>query len=148
MSVSLYCISLVILFNLTSIVGFTMIAGIISGQTLAAVNDDGLSVSVGVILSGLIGLVVSFVGYRILHQLNNWLWIVTLVCIVITAGCGGSQLREQVQQPAAAASTLLTFGCLIIGFSLTLIGIMSDFTVYYRPNAPGSVSPAASSLYY
>ncbi|KKY23860.1 putative purine-cytosine permease fcy22 [Phaeomoniella chlamydospora] len=131
-----YVVCIIILFNMAGIVGFTMISGIISGQTLAAVNGNGLSVSVGIVISGLIGLVVSFMGIRILTYLNDWLWVVTLICTMIITGCGGKHFHEQVAAPAASGPLVMNLGCLIIGFSLTLVGVMSDYTCYYRPDAP------------
>lgn len=121
---------------MAGIVGFTMISSIISGQTLAAVNGGDLNVSLGIVLSALIGLVVSFMGNRILYHLTDHLWIVTIICVVIATGTGGHNLHKQVVQPAATAPLVLDYGCIIIGFSLTLIGIMSDYTVYYRPDGP------------
>lgn len=114
-----------------------MIAAVISGQTLAAVNGGGLTVSLGIVLSGLAGLVISFMGYRVLHHYNRWSWIVMLICAIIATGCGGQNLTKQVSQTPDTAPIILSYGSLMFGFSITFVGLMSDFTVYYRPDAPG-----------
>ena len=59
-----------------------------------------------------------------------------MVCIVIAVGCGGKHLNEPVMKEPATASMILTYGCLIVGFMLPFNGIVSDFAVYYTPDAP------------
>ncbi|KAE8443944.1 hypothetical protein EG329_001254 [Mollisiaceae sp. DMI_Dod_QoI] len=131
-----YCVSIVAILNLISVVGFTIIAIIISGQTLSAVSDGKMTITVGIVLTGLLGMVVSFCGYSVLHLFNKYSWAITIVSIVIAVGCGGHHLNEPVPTEPPTASTILTFGCLIAGFMLPFAGIMSDFAVYYSPAAP------------
>jgi purine-cytosine permease-like protein len=117
-------------------VGFTIIAIIITGQTLSAVSDGKMTIKVGIILGGLLGLFISFCGYKALHIFNSYSWGVTIVSIIIAVGCGGKHLNVPVETEPATASMVLTFGCLVAGFMLPFAGIMSDFAVYYSPNAP------------
>jgi len=122
---------------MAGVVGFLVVSAIISGQTLSAVSGGSLSLSAGIVLTGLLGLLVSFFGYRVIHFYNRYSWAVILVAIVIVVGCGGKHLHQQVSEPAAGAPVVLNFGCIIAGFSLSLAGLMSDYTVYYRPDLPG-----------
>ncbi|CZR58243.1 related to purine-cytosine permease [Phialocephala subalpina] len=131
-----YCVSIVAILNLISVVGFTIIAIIICGQTLSAVSDGKMTITVGIVLAGLLGMVVSFCGYTVLHLFNKYSWAITIVSIVIAVGCGGHHLSKPVPTEPATASTILSFGCLIAGFMLPFAGIMSDFAVYYSPAAP------------
>jgi len=122
---------------MAGVVGFIVISCIISGQTLSSVSSGNLSLSAGIVITGLLGLLVSFFGYRFIHFYNRYSWAVILIAIVITVGCGGKHLHQQVPEPSAGAPLVLNFGCLIAGFSLSLAGLMSDYTVYYRPDLPG-----------
>ncbi|KUJ15183.1 uncharacterized protein LY89DRAFT_783384 [Mollisia scopiformis] len=131
-----YCVSIVAILNLISVVGFTVIAIIISGQTLSAVSDGKMTITVGIVLTGLLGMVVSFCGYSVLHLFNKYSWAITIISIVIAVGCGGHHFSDPVPTEPAAASTILSFGCLVAGFTLPFAGIMSDFAVYYSPEAP------------
>jgi purine-cytosine permease-like protein len=140
LSCSPYCVSIVAILNLISVVGFTVIAIIISGQTLSAVSDGKMTITVGIVLTGLLGMVVSFCGYSVLHLFNNYSWAVTIISVVIAIGCGGHHLNETVPTEPALASTILSFGSLVAGFMLPFAGIMSDFAVYYSPAAPTSVT--------
>ncbi|KAF2085523.1 purine-cytosine permease FCY22 [Saccharata proteae CBS 121410] len=135
-SFGLYPVTIVVLLNMMSVVGFTIIAGIIAGQTLSAVSDGKMSVSVGIVLTFLIGLCTSFCGYNVIHTYNRWSWIMVLICFIIAAGCGGANLSQRIETAPAGAPLVLDFGCLIAGFSIAFAGIMSDYSVYYKPSAP------------
>ncbi|KAG9247010.1 putative purine-cytosine permease [Calycina marina] len=135
-SFGLYSVAIITVLNLIAITGFTLIAVILGGQTLSAVSDGKMTIKVGIVLTGLIGLFVSFCGYRALHLFNNYSWFITFICIVVAVGCGGKHLDNPVPVEPASSSTILTFGCLIVGFMLPFNGIVSDFAVYYVPNAP------------
>ena len=132
----LYSVTIIAILNLMALVGFTLISVIVTGQTLSAVSDGKMTITVGIVLAAIIGLVISFAGYKVLHYFNTYSWAVTVVCIVIAVGCGGKHLNVPVETEPATASLILTFGCLIAGFTLPFAGIMSDFAVYYRPDAP------------
>lgn len=103
---------------------------------MSAVSDGKMTISVGIVLTGLLGMVVSFCGYSVLHIFNDYSWAVTIVSVVIAVGCGGHHLSETVPTEPAVASTILSFGSLVAGFMLPFAGIMSDFAVYYSPAAP------------
>lgn len=133
---SLYSVSIIAILNLVAVVGFTIISIIITGQTLSAVSDGKMTIKVGIVLGGLLGLFISFCGYKALHIFNSYSWVVTAVSIIIAVGCGGKHFNVPVETEPATASMILTFGCLIAGFMLPFAGIMSDFAVYYSPNAP------------
>ncbi|EOD46937.1 putative purine-cytosine permease fcy22 protein [Neofusicoccum parvum UCRNP2] len=135
-SFGLYPVTIVVLLNMMTVVGFTIIAGIVAGQTLSAVSDGKMSVAVGIVLTFLVGLFVSFCGYKIIHIYNRWSWIGVLVCFIITTGCGGKHLSEQAAAEPAGAPLVLSFGCLIAGFSIAFAGVMSDYAVYFKPTAP------------
>lgn len=58
--------------NLIEFIGFCSVNAIVGGQTLAAVNPGNLSVTVGIVLIAVVSMVVSFLGYRVLHALERW----------------------------------------------------------------------------
>lgn len=94
-----------------------------------------MTITVGIVLTALLGLLISFSGYQVLHLFNRYSWILTVVSIVIAIGAGGKHLGEQVPTEPATASKILTFGCLIAGFQLPFTGIMSEFAVYFTPKS-------------
>ncbi|KAK7700781.1 hypothetical protein SLS57_011973 [Botryosphaeria dothidea] len=133
-----FFVTIVVLLNMMTIVGFTVIAGIVAGQTLSAVSDGKISLALGIVITFLVGLFVSFCGYRVIHIYNRWSWLGVLVCFIIMTGCGGKHLSQQAETQPADGPLILNFGCLIAGFSIAFAGLMSDYSVYYRPDAPSA----------
>ncbi|KAI1931348.1 hypothetical protein LOZ12_001601 [Ophidiomyces ophidiicola] len=112
---SLYIASIVVLLNLATVSGFTIIDCVIGGQTLSALNSN-VSVNVGIVTVAVLSLVISFFGYRVLHQYERYGWIPILAGIVIATGCGGRHLSRQVEARPASAPAVLSFGGLIAGY--------------------------------
>ena len=133
---SRYAVSIIAILNLIAIVGFTLICVVIAGQTLSAVSSGKMTVKVGIILASLLGLFVSFCGYKVLHLFNMYSWIVTTIAVIIAVGCGGKHLSNPVAVEGTSYPVIFDFGCLVAGFMLPFAGIMSDFAVYYTPSAP------------
>ncbi|RDW80195.1 hypothetical protein BP6252_04833 [Coleophoma cylindrospora] len=132
----LFAITVILLLNAASVAGFTVIAAIVGGQCLSAVSNSNLSWDVGIAITLVISLVLSFTGYKMLHFYEKWSWIPILISIIITVGCGGSKLKLQAETAPPEGQTILSFGCLVAGFVIPFAGIVSDFAVYITPDAP------------
>ncbi|KAH7418825.1 purine-cytosine permease FCY22 [Cadophora sp. MPI-SDFR-AT-0126] len=132
----LFGISIILLLNAATVTGFSVIAAVVGGQTLAAVSDSTISINVGIVITCIIALVVSFSGYKILHIYERYSWIPVFVAIVILVGCGAKNLAHQtVPEAPATAQSVLTFASLIAGFMIPFGGIVSDFGIYIDPSA-------------
>jgi purine-cytosine permease-like protein len=125
-----------VLLNLATVTGFGVIDAVIGGQTLSAVNNGGLSVTGGIVIVCLITLVISFFGYKVLHQFERYAWLPALIAILVATGCGGKHLSKQVEVPAPAASTVISFGALVGGFVIPWAALSSDFATYIKPETP------------
>ncbi|EXJ86686.1 hypothetical protein A1O3_03639 [Capronia epimyces CBS 606.96] len=133
-SFGLYFVGVVALLNLATTTGWTIVSAIVAGQTLSAVSGGGLSWAVGIVIISLIGLTISFMGYRVVHAYERFAWIPALIAIVITVGCGGHLLKMQAPTDPAKASTVLTYGCVVTGFLMSWATMVSDFCVYIHPS--------------
>ncbi|EEH23068.2 hypothetical protein PABG_05279 [Paracoccidioides brasiliensis Pb03] len=137
-SFGFYCVYIVVLLNLATVSGFVVIDAVIGGQTLAAVNPGSISVNAGIIIVVLVALLISFFGYKVLHQYERYAWIPTLVSIIILTGCGGKNLVDQVKQPEPTAKPILSFGGLVAGFLIPWAALSSDFSTYMSPDVPST----------
>ncbi|KAK2752204.1 hypothetical protein FQN55_008094 [Onygenales sp. PD_40] len=133
-SFGIYCVYILVLLNLATVSGFTVIDCVIGGQTLAAVNTGAISVNVGIVIVSILALCISFFGYKVLHQYERYAWIPTLVSIIIATGCGGKNLVNQVTPPEPSANTILSFGGLVAGFLIPWAALSSDFCTYISPD--------------
>lgn len=132
----LYAVTIPLLLNAATVTGFSVIAAVVGGQSLSAVSDGDLSWNVGIAITCVVALILSFFGYRILHLYERWSWIPVLIAIVIAVGCGGNKLFMQAETAPPKASTILSYGCLIAGFIIPFGGTVSDVSVYISPEAP------------
>jgi purine-cytosine permease-like protein len=129
-----YLTSIIVLLNLATISGFGIISCVLGGSTLAAVSDGSIDSTIGIIIIGLIGLFVSFGGYRFLHQFERYSWIFTLLAIIITTGVSGGKLFNQAENTTSNPATLVSFGGVIAGFLIPWAAMASDFSVYCDPS--------------
>ncbi|KAI1284331.1 permease for cytosine/purines, uracil, thiamine, allantoin-domain-containing protein [Xylaria sp. FL0933] len=133
-----YTISIIVLLNLATLAGFGIISCVLGGSTLAAVADGHIDSTAGIIIIGIIGLFVSFGGYRFLHQFERYSWIFNLIAIVIATGIGGKQLFNQADAAPVPPSVIVSYGGVIAGFLIPWAALASDFSVYCDPSVSTS----------
>ncbi|KAJ2929311.1 hypothetical protein H1R20_g7783, partial [Candolleomyces eurysporus] len=109
-------------FNLISMIGYSILSAIVGGQALASVTSN-LSWSVGIVAISVISLLVSFGGY---NALNWWAFYGYIAALLLT-DCVSPPPAE----PATAAS-VLSFASTLAGFAITFSGLSSDYSTYYR----------------
>lgn len=108
---------------------------VIGGQCLSAVADGSLSVTVGIVITALLTLIISFCGFSVLHVYERYAWIPAVVALVVAAGCGGKDLRNQVEyETGPRAADVFTYGMLLAGYMIPWACLSSDFTTYLRPD--------------
>lgn len=129
-----YLVSIPVLLNLATMTGFTVIIFITGGQCLAAVSNGSISANAGIVIIGIISLVVSFCGFRVLHIYETYAFFFAIVAIAITVGCGGSGLSKQ-SPPAkpATAANVLNFGMIVASYQIPYAGLASDMSAYFNP---------------
>ncbi|THH19544.1 hypothetical protein EW146_g1640 [Bondarzewia mesenterica] len=135
-SFGLYGSVIPVILNMATVTGFVLIGAVVGGQTLSSVNGT-LSVDVGIVIISILTLLLSICGYKVLHYYEAYAWIPIFISIIIAIGCGGKHLSQQVEQPPATASVVLSFGGLVAGFLIPYGTLASDYATYMRPDAPG-----------
>jgi purine-cytosine permease-like protein len=103
----LYLVTIPLLLNAATVTGFSLIAAIIGGQTIAAISPGNVSVTVGIVITILISFAVSVLGFRALHFWERWTWVPNLIGLVVAVGCGGKFLSQQAEvEPSSAAQVV------------------------------------------
>lgn len=131
-----YIVSIPVLLNLATLTGFIVIICVIGGQCLSAVSGGSLTHDAGIIIIGLLSLVISFCGFRVLHYYETYAFIPAVIMVAIATGCGGSTLKNQQVFPPAAAPAVLSFGMIVSGYMIPWAAIASDLTTYFDPKVP------------
>lgn len=131
---SRYLVSIPVLLNLATMTGFTVIIHIVGGQCLTAVSEGTVSPNAGIIIIGVLSLIVSFCGFKVLHVYETYAFILALITITITAGCGGSGLTKQATpaEPPTAAN-VLNFGMIVASYQIPWAALASDMSTYFDP---------------
>ena len=124
------------LLNLATLAGFVAINNVIGGGVLAGVSDYTISWNVGIVIIGVLGFVISALGYKVLHYYERFAWIVAFISIIIMTGIGGKHLHKQAEFEPPAASTVLSFGGLMAGYFIPWAAVASDYSTYMPPEAP------------
>ncbi|KAL4783274.1 permease for cytosine/purines, uracil, thiamine, allantoin-domain-containing protein [Aspergillus varians] len=128
-----YLVSVIVALNLCTIAGFGVISSVLGGSTLAAVSGGSIDDTAGIVVIGICGMIVSFGGYKFLHQYERYCWLFALVAIVIATGVGGSRLSTRTPTEPPTAATVLSFGGVVAGFLIPWAGMAADFSVYCTP---------------
>ncbi|KAF2744472.1 purine-cytosine permease FCY21 [Sporormia fimetaria CBS 119925] len=132
-----YFTSILVLLNLATLTGFCIIVSIIGGMSLSSVTyGTTITPTVGIVIIGFLGLLISFCGFKVLHVYERYMWIPALIAIIITTGCGGKHLFNQVAVPPATVKQVFSFGGLVASFMLPWAALASDFSTYMHPKAP------------
>jgi purine-cytosine permease-like protein len=142
-ALSRYLVSIPVLLNLATLTGFCVIMAVVGGQCLSAVADGNLSVTVGIVITAVLTLGISFCGFTVLHNYERFAWIPAIISIVVAVGTGGKELRNQTTYDAPPpASSVLSFGMIVASYMVPWACLSSDFTTYLKPDTSSYV-PAA-----
>lgn len=129
--------------NAAGLCGYTILNFILGGQTLSAVSPGGsLTPTVGIVIVAIITLVIAFAGIRVLHLVERWLWVPTLISFCILAGLAGSGadgLHFPAETPKTETSSVLAMASIILGFLVTWAALGSDTSLYFDPDTTPSL---------
>ncbi len=137
---SRYLVSIPVLLNLATLIGFCVIQAVIGGQCLSAVADGNLSVTVGIVITAILTLGISFCGFTVLHTYERYAWIPATIAIIVAVGTGGKELHKQVVYDAPPpASSVLSFGMIVASYMVPWACLSSDFSTYLKPDTSSCV---------
>ena len=133
-----YLVSIPVLLNLATLTGFIIIICVVGGQCLAAISDGNVTPNAGIVIIAILGLLISFCGFRILHWYETYAFIPAVIAIAIAAGCGGADLTKQATFPTPPASAIVSYGMIVASYMIPWAAIASDLTTYFDPKVPSS----------
>ncbi|KAL2266449.1 hypothetical protein VTJ83DRAFT_5801 [Remersonia thermophila] len=135
-----YLVSIPVLLNLATITGFCVIMAVIGGQCLSSVSDNGrVSVVVGIVITAVVAIAISFCGFTVLHMYERYAWIPALISIAVATGTGGKELvahavAHDADLPPATAPAILSYGMIVASYMVSWACLASDFSTYLKPD--------------
>ncbi|KAI0360457.1 cytosine-purine permease [Trametes cingulata] len=121
-------------FTVFSMQGFLILNCIIGGQTLASVSNH-LDDTLGIVIIGVLSLVVTFFGYRVIHWYETIAWIPSVITFVVMLGVGGKHLTEAPIPPPPSASAVLSFATTTASSVISWCIMTPDYGVYHAHKA-------------
>ncbi|KAI1616815.1 purine-cytosine permease [Exophiala viscosa] len=123
--------------NCINQIGWAMVNAISGASVLYDVGNGKLPLTVCVLIIGLLAVVLSLFGYKVLHLYDRYSWIVILICFIILAGFGGSHfVNLPMGSGSLEASNVMSFSTSIIGFEIAWLPVAADYGVYMRDTTP------------
>ncbi|KAF8231030.1 hypothetical protein L208DRAFT_1437901 [Tricholoma matsutake] len=122
--------------NVFSMQGFLILNCIIGGQTLASVSGH-LNDTAGIVIIGVLSLVVTFFGYKVLHWYESAAWIPNVVTFIVLLGVGGKHLHPSSfpSYPVPTASMVLSFASFVASSVVSWCTMTPDYGVYHDSTA-------------
>ncbi|KAG2132701.1 permease for cytosine/purines, uracil, thiamine, allantoin-domain-containing protein [Suillus bovinus] len=122
--------------NVFSLEGFLILNCIIGGQTLASLSSH-LNDTLGIVIIGIITLVVTFCGYRIIHWYESIAWIPNVIAFIAILGVGYPQLRDNQSAPVSEVNiaAVLSFSSVLVASILSWCTMTADYGIYHSPAA-------------
>lgn len=137
-----YPVTVPVILNLSTMVGFMLVQCVIGSQCLSAVaggsaagRDAVVSQNAGIIIIALLALFISFCGYRVLHVYEQYASIPAAIALIIVAGLGAAGFQRPLAEPnpPATAAQVLSFGMIVASYMIPYAPLASDFTAYLDP---------------
>lgn len=126
------------LLNVISMQGYLILNCIIGGQSLAAVSHH-LNDTLGIVIVGVISLLVTFCGYRVVHIFETYSWIPKALGLLVILGVGGKHLNQSTSSlfapTATSANAILSFGCFVASAVIGWCTLTPDYGVYHDAEA-------------
>jgi len=122
------------LLNMILMVGYAMIACIISGQLLSAVSGGSMTIAVGIVIVAVISWVVAVFGMAIFQTYERYAWIPQVIVLFILIGSAAPHFDASLQSTGGTSATTahrLSFFSLCLSVPLSWAAAGSDFYVYY-----------------
>ncbi|KAG1729734.1 permease for cytosine/purines, uracil, thiamine, allantoin-domain-containing protein [Suillus lakei] len=122
--------------NVFSLEGFLILNCIIGGQTIASLSSH-LDDTLGIVILGIISLVVTFCGYRVIHWFESVAWIPNVIAFITMLAVGYPQLRENlsIPVPPATPTNVISFASFLTSNIIGWCPMIPDYGVYHSPNA-------------
>ncbi|KAI0674566.1 cytosine-purine permease [Trametes maxima] len=121
-------------FTVFSMQGFLILNCIIGGQTLASVSSH-LDDTLGIVIIGVLSLIVTFFGYRVIHLYETVAWIPSVITFIVMLGLGGKHLTEAPVPPSPSAATVLSFATTTASSVISWCIMTPDYGVYHTSKA-------------
>ncbi|KAH8645415.1 permease for cytosine/purines, uracil, thiamine, allantoin-domain-containing protein [Xylariales sp. PMI_506] len=123
------------LINVLVNIGFGVISSVVAGQLINAVSDFTVSISVGCVIICLLSFVVSLFGFRVIHTVEKYSWILAFILSLVLVVQAAPQIDPAAPSPwsgTALAGAFLIFFAAAFAYASAWCTVAGDYYVNYR----------------
>ncbi|KAJ6104086.1 hypothetical protein N7523_010406 [Penicillium sp. IBT 18751x] len=128
-----------VLLNLVIMLGWGLVDVLIAGQILTAINGNGMTEIVGVVIASVLSLLVVVFGISVFHTFERYAWVPQLMVMFILIGLAGPSFNDEGKTTGSSDRVKnvdrMNFFLLVFSGSITWAPAGADFYVYFSPNA-------------
>ncbi|TRM69984.1 permease [Schizophyllum amplum] len=121
-----------VILNCIACVGWSVVNSIVGGQTLQAVSTSHqIPIAAAIVVIAIGTIIVSFMGYRVVHAYEKYSWIPVFVIFIIYAGEIGGHVDVGAWGGSGEieAASVLSYGATVAGFALGWTSLAADYSV-------------------
>ncbi|KAI4521130.1 hypothetical protein K525DRAFT_285282 [Schizophyllum commune Loenen D] len=121
-----------VILNCIACVGWSVVNSIVGGQTLQAVSTSHqIPIAAAIVVIAVGTIIVSFMGYRVVHLYEKYSWIPVFVIFIIYAGEIGAHVDVGAWGGSGQveAASVLSYGASVAGFALGWTSLAADYSV-------------------
>ncbi|ANB15121.1 Fcy22p [Sugiyamaella lignohabitans] len=125
--------------NCVCCIGWTVVNTISAAQLLHSVNNGGLPAWAAVFVVVSATVIISFLGYRVIHLYEKFSWIpsfAVFLVLIVQLSRSGSFSAGTMATGRAESGRVLSFGAVIFGNAAGWAVYVADYTTYMPKNTP------------
>ncbi|VUC21023.1 unnamed protein product [Clonostachys rosea] len=137
-----------VVLNLVIEIGYGLVDCLVGGLILSAVNGQGMSVIVGIVVSSIITWVVATLGIKWFRAIERYVWMPTVLLLFIFIGVAGPNFdihTSSTGSTAVVAGHRLSYFFLCASGPLGWAPASADFYSYYPSNTPRYMTAAMAA---
>lgn len=137
-----YTVMIPTILNCIACIGWSVINTIAGASALRAVSYDStltpIPEAAAVVVIAISTLLVSFMGYKIVHAYEKYSWLPVLIILIVYAGFIGSSVTvgDWGGSGSAEAASVLSFGASIVGFAIGWSSLAADYSCKLKEDTP------------
>jgi purine-cytosine permease-like protein len=112
---------------------------VVVGQILSAVSDYKMTIAVGCVIIAVVSYIISVFGFRVIHTVEKYSWIMSAVLLVILLAQVGGKVDPSIPSPTSGldfSGAMLSFIALCFSSSSGWCSIASDYYCNYPAKTP------------
>ena len=121
--------------NIIVNIGYAVVSVVVGGQVVMAVSNDAVPLALGISIMIVIGFIVSFLGFAVIHHYERYAWVVGIIFIGFTYGQSSAYFSSSPDLSQISGldytGACLSYFSIVFGVCCSWAPIAGDYYVHY-----------------